>query len=936
VRSARNLLAVAALLPLAAGAGETARLDRSTERLDLVKATDVLVDPTCSLDAAHASAPPLSGRYVPLARARNLGFTSACAWVRVSLENAVPDPRTWSLTWSYPLVENLDLYVPGPGGYREVRGGLAIPPAERGIVHRGFLHEARVGLGPGERVELLLRVRTRAALLLGVDAWAPSSLDAFERTMVLVVGLNLGALIVLALLALYSFLTRRDQSSLWFFAVLVTFGAYQLAETGIAAAWLHPGAHAWNMRAPSLLASLAVASALAFARRFLDTRRLLPRLDEGGLLLAWATPAAGLAGLVSLRFANVAVALLGGAAMVLVAAYAAVAVASGSRAARYFLAAAATFLVGGMAFVLTVLGVLSPNAFSINGIHIGLTVAGVIFTFALADRLRALEGRARDELEGEVRARTRTLSETVEELRRQVDVRRRAEAARTETEERFRLAFKTSPDAIAIRRLEDGRYVAVNDGFVEATGFAASEAIGRTAEELGVWEAANWERLLAVLSDEGQARSMEVPIRRRDGEVRAGVVSANVVTVDGEPLVLSIVRDVTEQKRADDERRRLEDELKAAQRMEAVGRLAAGVAHHFNNLLTAISSQVAIVLMETPEGHPGRAAILEIQDAVQGAATFTRQLLALGRRQVLEMRPASLNALVSNLGQLLGRLVGEHVDLSLDLAPELPAVLCDGALVEQVLLNLVVRARDAMPTGGGIRVSTGAVVVAPEAATAERRPGRYVVLSVADSGPGMDEETLRHVFEPFFPTATVGELPGLGLSAVHAIARQHGGFAEAESREGRGSTFRVLLPAADVAAAPARSLEGPALPGGGETILLAEDEREVRERTASLLERLGYRVHAAPDGRAALELAERLGGGVDLLVTDVVLPRMGGRELARAIRARWPRVRFLFLSGYAAEALAVREVAGDGFALLAKPWSAAALAAKLREVLGGA
>jgi PAS domain S-box-containing protein len=927
---------VAALLldPRPAGAADVAVLGTGTGRLDLGPHADVLRDPSCALGIAEVTDPALHGRWIPRERAGNPGFTSDCVWMRVTLRNDSPEARLWALTWSFPLMENLDLYLPLGGGWRETRGGIAAPAGDRGFQHRGVLHATRLWMGAGETTTVLVRLRTRASMLLGLEAWSPAALERHERRLLLVLGLNLGGLLVLALLNLYSFLALRHRSYLWFCAVLASFAAYQLAETGIAAAWLWPGAHRWIMVSPALLASLSIAAGIAFSRAFLGIRRLAPRLDEAGVLLAFAAPAAGLAGFASLPFANVAVAATGLVSFLLTAAWAAAALRAGYRAARFFLAATGIFLVAGLAFVLTILGVLPPSVVTMNGLHIGLLLAGVVFTFALADRIQLLNRRTRDELEAEVAQRTLTLRETVDALRREASERQRAELARRESEERFRLAFETSPDAILLHRLDDGRIEAVNEGFTAITQWAGADARGRSLAELELLGPGDRERLLGALERDGQARDLEVQLRRRDGVARVGLVSSNVLVVDGEPMVQSVVRDVTAPRLADAERARLEAELRGAQKMEAVGRLAGGVAHDFNNLLTVVTTNVALALLDTPAGDPRRALLAEIDEAAQRAASLTRQLLAFGRRQILNPRPVALAGLVRDMQRMLSRVLGEDVELALDLDPALPAVLADPAQVEQVLVNLVVNARDAMPRGGRITVSTRVEEVGAGGHPGALAPGRYAVLAVQDTGAGMDAETLGHVFEPFFTTKAEGRGTGLGLSTVYGIARQHGGTVDVASRPGGGSTFRVWLPVAG-AVPPAPALpEGPAapLPRGTERLVLAEDEPGVREATRALLARLGYDVHAVAGGAEAIEACERL-GGVAVLVTDVGMPRMNGRELAGVLQGRWPGLKVLYLSGYPSDALQSEEIVERGLHLLAKPWSPEALARKLREIL---
>jgi PAS domain S-box-containing protein len=930
------LAATALLAPRAPRAAPVAALGPGTDRLDLDSHAEVLRDPTCALGVAEVAGPALEDRWAPQRRAGNPGFTADCVWMRVTLRNDAPEARIWALAWSYPLMESLDLYLPFGGGWREARGGLAVPAADRGFQHRGVLHATRMWMGAGESATVLVRLRTRASMLLGLEAWSPAALERFERRTMLVLGLNLGGLLVLALLNLYSFLALRDRSHLWFCLVLASFGAYQLAETGIAAAWLWPGAHHWIMVSPSLFASLSIATGIAFARGFLGIRTLAPRLDETGVILAIAAPAAGLAGFADLRLANLAVTLIAAASFVLMAVWAAVALRAGYRAARFFLAATGIFVLSGLAFVLTILGALPPSVLAMHGLHIGLTLAGVVFTFALADRVQLLNRRTRDELEAEVAERTRTLREAVDALRREASERQRAELARRETEERFRLAFETSPDAIILHRLDDGRIDTVNEGFTAITQWPGADARGRSLAELEVLGTEDRERLLGALAQDGQARDLELRLRRRDGAVRIGLVSSNVLVVDGEPMVLSVVRDVTAPRRAEAERARLETELRGAQKMEAIGRLAGGVAHDFNNLLTVVTTNVALAILDTPAGDPRRTLLAEIDEAAQRAASLTRQLLAFGRRQILNPRPIALAGLVREMERMLSRILGEDIELALDLDPELPAVHADPAQLEQVLVNLVVNARDAMPGGGRITVSTRVQEVGAGSGAAALPPGRYAVLAVRDTGAGMDAETLGHVFEPFFTTKAEGQGTGLGLSTVYGIARQHGGTVDVESRPGGGSTFRVWLPVtrgAPLAPSPAAVPPSP-LPRGTERVLLAEDEAGVREATRAMLARLGYDVHAVASGAEAIEACERL-GGVAVLVTDVGMPRMNGRELAATLQARWPGLKVLYLSGYPSDALQSEEIVGRGLHFLAKPWSPEALAHKIREILDG-
>jgi PAS domain S-box-containing protein len=512
-----------------------------------------------------------------------------------------------------------------------------------------------------------------------------------------------------------------------------------------------------------------------------------------------------------------------------------------------------------------------------------------------------------------------------------------AEKALRESEERFRLAFKTSPDAIAINRAADGGYVAANDGFARLLGWTEGEILGRSSLELGIWvDPADRQRLVEQLSATGSAR-LETRFRRRDGSVGTGLMSATALALDGVPHVLSVTRDRTEEVTTEAERRRLEDALRQSQKLEAVGRLAGGIAHDFNNLLTGISGNVGLALLEAGAEDPARPLLLEIEDVVRRAAALTRQLLAFASRQPMAPRPVALGATLVELQRLLGRLIGEEVALTLDLDPALPPVLADPGQVEQVVVNLVVNARDAIAGRGRIVLATSAVAV--ETGTPDRPAGRYARLSVRDDGAGMDPAVLAHVFEPFFSTKG-GKGTGLGLATVYGIVRRHGGFVEVTSAPGQGSTFEVHLPLAPAGAGAGSSTPpsatGAPLSRGSETVLLIEDEAVVRDAARTLLARLGYRVLPAASGAEALAAARAHAGPIHLVVTDVMMPGMSGAELWAALRPERPATRVLFMTGYGGDAIAAAGLDADGVQILGKPFTVEALARRIRELLDAA
>jgi signal transduction histidine kinase/ActR/RegA family two-component response regulator len=385
-------------------------------------------------------------------------------------------------------------------------------------------------------------------------------------------------------------------------------------------------------------------------------------------------------------------------------------------------------------------------------------------------------------------------------------------------------------------------------------------------------------------------------------------------------------------------REKLEDQLRHAQKLEAVGTLAGGVAHDFNNLLSVINGYAAMALTELPEGHCAREELQEILAAGGRAAILTRQLLAFGRRQVLRPEVMDLNEVVAGIEKMLRRLIPEDIELVTLRAPGLRRSRIDPGQLEQALVNLVVNARDAMPEGGRIEISTADVSL-PEGDARldpQARPGSYVRLSVKDDGAGMDEDTRARCFEPFFTTKAPGQGTGLGLSTVYGIVSQSRGFVRVESQPGAGATFELYFPTTDEVvedreAAEALATEGPARPG--ETVLVVEDEAQLRELLVTRLSAQGYTVHSAADGAQGLELTRRHEGRIDVLLTDVVMPHLSGPELARRFRERFPAAVVVFMTGYAEEAVARHGALGEGDQVIEKPAGLDSVAAVIRAQL---
>jgi len=528
---------------------------------------------------------------------------------------------------------------------------------------------------------------------------------------------------------------------------------------------------------------------------------------------------------------------------------------------------------------------------------------------------------ANSQLEERVERRTRQLQEEVTQRRAAVE-------AQAESERRYRSLFDDDLSGSFVCR-PDGRLVACNPAFAQIFGFPSP----REAMDHGLFallpDGFDGPGFLARLRLHGRLRNHELTMRRVDGK-SVDVLGNFVGAFEGGELreIQGYLFDTTE-------RRSLEQQLRQAQKMEAIGRLAGGIAHDFNNLLTVILGFSEMILGRIGPDDPAAEDIKEIHTAGERAATLTRQLLAFSRQQVLESRVLCLNDVVRGLGGMLGRLIGEHIRLETRLAQDLGRVKADPGQIEQVLLNLAVNARDAMPRGGTLVVETRNTVLDDSylGAGVMVTPGLYVLLSVTDSGVGMDDATQSHLFEPFFTTKERGKGTGLGLATVYGIVKQSGGYIDVSSEPGRGSAFRIHLPRVedDLTFDP-----GGARPGvrtGRETILLVEDEEAVLRLARRALEEAGYTVLDAPSPAAALDLLGPSGVEISLLLTDVVMPGMGGPELAARAKAGRPDLRVLFMSGYPDPSLAEPGVLEAGGGFLQKPFSAAALTEKVRQEL---
>ncbi len=519
-----------------------------------------------------------------------------------------------------------------------------------------------------------------------------------------------------------------------------------------------------------------------------------------------------------------------------------------------------------------------------------------------------------------------------------VSGRRATEQSLQESEERYRQLVEASPSGIAVHA--GGEVVFVNSEAVRLLGAAdAEEILGHSILEFAHPDdhSATRQRMARAYSGRSPGPGVENRMVRVDGsEFWVEAASAPVIH-NGRAASQVVFRDATARIEAEAANTLLERQLLQAQKLEAVGRLAGGVAHDFNNLLSEISNNAALALMDIQPGDEGHKAFSAIQDASRRAAALTRQLLAFSRKQLFQPTLVALDGLVANMEDMLRRLLGEDIVLKTSLQAEGGHLMADPGQIEQVLLNLCINARDAMPDGGTLTIATNSTVTDVEVRSQCPEPtsGRYLMLSVTDTGLGMDEVTLTHIFEPFFTTKSQEKGTGLGLSTTYGIIRQHAGTIAVDSTPGEGSLFRIWLPITDGTPETAGTCRGETMLMGSELLLYVEDEPAVREVTTELLERMGYRVLPAATPHEALAILERQNPHPALLLTDVILPEMNGRELSERVKVMAPEIKVLFTSGYSRNLLN-----GDGEGtvtnFIGKPSTPRDLSLKLREVLDGA
>lgn len=507
-------------------------------------------------------------------------------------------------------------------------------------------------------------------------------------------------------------------------------------------------------------------------------------------------------------------------------------------------------------------------------------------------------------------------------------------------EQNYRSIFENAVEGI-FQSTPEGRFITVNPSMARILGYDSPEELIATitdiAQQLYVDPTRHAEAARRQ-EERGILQRFEFEAYRKDGEKIWLSANRRFVRDENELEIYyeGTIEDITERKRAEEALRASEEQLRQSQKLEAVGQLAGGIAHDFNNLLTVITGYSDLLLRQLEPGEPTRLRVEEIKKAGEHAAVLTRQLLAFSRRQVLQPKVLQLNTIVADMDRMLRRVIGEDIDLLTVLEPDLGQIKADPGQIEQVILNLAVNARDAMPQGGKLTIETASVYLDHQYANQHIaiRPGHYVRLAVSDTGCGMTAQTQVRIFEPFFTTKEQGKGTGLGLSTVYGIIKQSEGNVWVYSEPEKGTTFKIYLPRVDEVAEPVETHALPIeMPQGRETVLLAEDEEQVRQIIRIILEMNGYRVLEATGGREALSIYKQHKGEIDMIITDAVMPEMSGRELVESLKTLHPTIKVLYMSGYTDDAIVRHGLLDQEIAFLQKPFTPEALMHKVREVL---
>jgi PAS domain S-box-containing protein len=897
--------------PRLARAKQTLVLSDLKQEYELGLHLEILADPSARLSLEDILKPEYEAKFISSPRqVPNFGFTKSAFWVRFKVRNEASTRSPWALQLSYANMDFVDLYVLTPEGkFQPVRKSGRMYP----LGARDFLDQLPVFLIPFAKFQtqtIYMRFQTEESMTIPLILWSMTGFVSQVGLAHIFIGFFLGILVIMILYNLFLFISLKDKNYFYFVLCIAAILFFTISSRGIGYHYLWPNSVVFNKLILPVSAGLLVLSLLKFSDLFLMLKTHMAGLHRvfygfgvvtGGLILS--VP------FLSYRTVIRPIVLTGIFGSVLIAAAAVMSFFKGYRPARYFMLGFSIMAVGGISFLLVRLGLLPSTPLTEEGFAVGNVVILLLMALALADRIKILK---------------------IEKERSDVSLR--------ESEAQVRIlsrATEQSPALILITDLK-GNIEYVNPRFTEVTGYSLAEVSGKNPRLLKSGEppAATYRELWDTITS-GEAWRGEFHNKKKNGDLYwENAFICPIKNEAGETThYLGLKEDITE-------RKELQEQLFQVQKMESIGTLAGGIAHDFNNILTVIAGHSDMALSKLDKSHPVYSNLSVIHSAGEKAENLIRQILAFSRKQIYLPQIVNINQVITNMENMLLRLIGEDIRIEMTLSPTVPAINADPSQIERIFVNLVVNARDAInqkterASEKKITVETGVSLLDDNYAKTHigAKKGLHVFFSVSDNGSGISEENKKKIFEPFFTTKKNGT--GLGLATVYGIVKQNDANIFLYTEFGKGTTFKIYWPASSEKL-PAASHEPFDVTDlrGHEKVLLAEDDPDVADLAFKVLQAAGYQVWVAQNGKRALDLVVQNNFKPDLLVTDLIMPGMNGKELAEKVREKLPGIRILFSSGYTDNHLVHDGQLDTKIDFLQKPYSVIVLLKKVREVL---
>ncbi|MCJ7774096.1 MAG: response regulator [Desulfobacterales bacterium] len=843
----------------------------------------------------------LSKKKVP-----NFGFTKSAYWIRFHCRNNTSNKmKQWVIELLFPNMHYVDFYKQSDGAsYGVIQTGNMRPVDSRDVDFYRFAFKLDV---PDQSEKTFyMRFKNGASMTLPLTIW---SLEAFYKdglTEQFMVGILVGILLIMWGYNLFIFISLRDKSYLYYALTIFFTIFFMLAFTGMAYQYLWPNLIWWNSKSVLFFNALALIMFLKFADTFLQMKVQLPKYHLViTILIVFLCVDIFSIPYVSYRIVILPILYIQAFGLFFIIFVGFLSVRQGYRPARFFLLSTLVFLITGSFRVFVRLSWVPSNWFTEYGYTIGITVGVWMLSLALVDRINMLKNEAE-----------------------------KANLELGEKEKRYRSIFENIQD-VYFETTVEGVITEISPSIKQSSLYKRKELLGEHISKIFI-DAAQRDKFMSVILKEGKISDYEVALKDKDGSLHyISTISLLIKNDHGKPVkIVGSLRDITE-------RKLLEDKLLQVEKMESISTLAGGIAHDFSNLLTAINGYAELGSMQHDTNHSCNRYFREIISTGQRASNLTRQLLTFSRKQVIEPRTLNINTIISDLNQMLARLIEEDIQIETKLKPNIQKIKADTNQIEQILINLIVNARDAIKQKIGasdkkIIIETDEIYIddTNRLYYPESNIGPHVVLSVRDSGVGIDEKIKNRIYEPFFTTKEKGKGTGLGLSTLYGIVKQNNGNIEIDTELNKGTTFKIYWPSYEEKVLhPKKEAPLESKFSGSEKILVVEDDNGARDFTNKVLQKFGYIVYEAENGASALSMVQEKNLRIDMLFTDFIMPEMNGIELAKAIVNILPDIKVLYTSGYADDQIFHNGVLNAGIHFIQKPFSVIALVQKVRYVL---